>query len=149
MCIMLIATSLTGCGNLSSTETMTAKEFKNQMEGKGFTVEDKTDSAKDTNYQKIYVAADVEKYSFEYYFMKRDDSADMVYQYAVSNLNRTYEGKDTATIVEKEKNGMAYYSVSAEDYYCEVIKKENTVLYVTAHHDFKEEAKKIISELGY
>ena len=41
------------------------------------------------------------------------------------------------------------YSVSASDYYCEVLKKENTVLYVTAYHDYELEAKKIIDELGY
>ncbi len=37
------------------------------MEGMGLTVEDQTSSAKDSTYQKIYVAVDEEKYSFEYY----------------------------------------------------------------------------------
>ena len=97
----------------------------------------------------IYVAVDEEKYSFEYYFMKGEDSADVVYQYAVSNLSNTYDGVDDATILEDENNSVADYSVSASDYYCEVLKKENTVLYVTAYHDYELEAKKIIDELGY
>ena len=91
---------------------------------------------------------DEEKYSFEYYFMKGEDSADVVYQYAVSNLSNTYDGVDDATILEDENNSVADYSVSASDYY-EVLKKENTVLYVTAYHDYELEAKKIIDELGY
>ena len=97
----------------------------------------------------IYVAVDEEKYSFEYYFMKGEDSADVVYQYAVSNLSNTYDGVDDATILEDENNSVADYSISASDYYCEVLKKENTVLYVTAYHDYELEAKKIIDELGY
>ena len=49
---------------------------------------------------------------------------------------------DDATILEDENNSVADYSVSASDYYCEVLKKENTVLYVTAYHDYELEAKK-------
>ena len=119
------------------------------MEGMELTVEDQTSSATDSTYQKIYVAVDEEKYSFEYYFMKGEDSADVVYQYAVSNLSNTYDGVDDATILEDENNSVADYSISASDYYCEVLKKENTVLYVTAYHDYELEAKKIIDELGY
>lgn len=147
--IVLALICFTGCGDSSSAETMTAKEFKKNMEEMGLSVEDQTSSAADSTYQKIYVAIDDEKYSFEYYIMKSEDSADVVYQYAVSNLNNTYEGDDTATISEKEKKSFADYSVSASDYYCEVLKKENTVLYVTAYHDYESEAKDIIAELGY
>lgn len=147
--IVLVTCCLVGCGSSETSETMTAKEFKKIMEKKGFTVEDQTSSAADSTYQKIYVAIDEEKYSFEYYFMKSTDSADVVYQYAVSNLNNIYEGVETATISEKDRNNITDYSVSASDYFCEVLKKENTVLYVTAYHDYESEAKDIVSELGY
>lgn len=147
--ITLLLACLTGCGDTVNTETMTAKEFQKKMEGMGLAVEDQTSSAADSTYQKIYVAVDENKYSFEYYFMKGEDSADVVYQYAVSNLNNTYVDVDNATISEDEKNSVADYSVSASDYYCEVLKKENTVLYVTAYHDYESEAKDIIAELGY
>ena len=150
LAITLVLVLMTGCGSAADKEIMTAKEFQKKMEGMGLTVEGcETSSAKDSTYQKIYVAVDEEKYSFEYYFMKGEDSADVVYQYAVSNLSNTYDGVDDATILEDENNSVADYSVSASDYYCEVLKKENTVLYVTAYHDYELEAKKIIDELGY
>ena len=145
LAITLVLVLMTGCGSAADKEIMTAKEFQKKMEGMGLTVEDQTSSAKDSTYQKIYVAVDEEKYSFEYYFMK----GDVVYQYAVSNLSNTYDGVDDATILEDENNSVADYSISASDYYCEVLKKENTVLYVTAYHDYELEAKKIIDELGY
>ena len=149
LAITLVLVLMTGCGSAADKEIMTAKEFQKKMEGMGLTVEDQTSSAKDSTYQKIYVAVDEEKYSFEYYFMKGEDSADVVYQYAVSNLSNTYDGVDDATILEDENNSVADYSISASDYYCKVLKKENTVLYVTAYHDYELEAKKIIDELGY
>ena len=152
LCAMALgALTLTGCGanGQSDDEIMTTTEFKRVMEKKGLSVTDQTETAADKSYQEIYVAVDEEKYSFEYYFMKGEDSADVVYQYAVSNLSNTYDGVDDATILEDENNSVADYSVSASDYYCEVLKKENTVLYVTAYHDYELEAKKIIDELGY
>lgn len=149
ICIIMGMIFFTGCGSSASTETMTANEFKKSMENKGFTIVDQTSSAADSTYQKIYVAVDEEKYSFEYYFMKSDDSADVVYQYAVSNLNDVYEDEETATILETENNNSRKYCVSASDYYCEVLKKENTVLYVTAYHDYEDEAKNIVKDLGY
>lgn len=33
--------------------------------------------------------------------------------------------------------------------YKEIIKKENTVLYVTAYPEYKEDAEKLVKELGY
>lgn len=151
ICILLVSVFLAGCGNPASstnTETMTANEFKKSMENKGFTVVDQTSSAADSTYQKIYVAVDEKKYSFEYYFMKNDDSADVVYQYAVSGLTNAYADKN-ATISEDEKDNSKRYYVDASDYYCVVLKKENTVLYVTAYHDYEKEAKNIVKELGY
>lgn len=151
MCMVLIATTLVGCVKVSFSKKesvpMTATEFKTQMEEKGFTVTDQTDSAADSTYQEIYVAVEEEKYSFEYYFMKDPNAAEVVYQYAVSNLNNTYKEDEKALIVEAVEDTTANYNVSADDYYCEVIKKENTVLYVTAYSDYKEDAQKIIAEL--
>ena len=138
-----------GCGNTTNSQTMTAQEFKRNMEDRGLEVVDQTSSASDSTYQYIYVALDKEKYSFEYYFMDSPEAFDTVYQYAVSNINNIYEDVDTATITEEDKKKYTDYQVSAEDYYCEVIKQENTVLYVTAYHDYESEAKQIVSELGY
>ena len=95
------------------------------------------------------MATEEEKYSFEYYFMKNDESADTVYQYAVTNLKNTYDSDSSAEINEKDKGTNAKYEVSASDYYCNVLKKDNTVLYITSYVDYEKEAKEIIKNLGY
>lgn len=142
---------LTGCSSDGNTdgEILTAKEFKTAMEEQGLSVTDQTESASDSSYQQIYVAVDEEKYSFEYYFMKDPNSAANVFAYAKDNLDNTYADDADAEIAESGSGSALEYSVDASDYYCEVIQKENAVLYVTAYPDYKEEAAAIIDSLGY
>ena len=147
--ILLASICLTGCASTGSSEPMTAEQFKSKMEEKNMTVNDQTASATDSSYQKIYVAVNGKKYSFDYYFMDSPESAETVYEYAVSNLDNTYGGMATSEISEKEKDNVKYYSISATDYYCEAVKKENTVLYMVAAHNYESEAKDILSDLGY
>lgn len=134
---------------VSNSSVMTAKEFKTSMENKGLTVKDQTESASDSSYQYIYVAVDEDKYSFEYYFMKNEDSAENVYSYAVTGLKDTYEENASAVFEDNSKNLQSDFSVQAEDYYVRVIKNDNTVLYVTAYIDSVEECKTILEDLGY
>ena len=82
-------------------------------------------------------------------FMKNEKSATNVYKYAVDNLNKTYKENNSAKITENENNTQSVYDVTASDYHCKVIKKENTVLYVTAYPEYKEDAEKLVKELGY
>lgn len=146
---MVFMLMLSGCGRSSTSEPITTTKFKSIMEENELEVTDKTDSAKDHSYQEIYVAVDEEKYSFEYYFMKNEKSATNVYKYAVDNLNKTYKENSSAKIAEEESNTQSVYNVTASDYYCKVIRKENTVLYVTAYSEYKENAEKLVKELGY
>ena len=136
VCGTIVAGCLTACGSSTSGEVLTAREFQSKMEDEGLTVVDQTDSAADDSYQEIYVATEEEKYSFEYYFMKNDESADTVYQYAVTNLKNTYDSDSSAEINEKDKG-------------TNVLKKDNTVLYITSYVDYEKEAKEIIKNLGY
>ena len=145
--LLTIAVLLTGCGSERNQEIMTAKEFKKNMENMGFVVEDQTASAADSSYQKIYVALDEGKYSFEYYFMKGENSAEEVYQYAVSNLYQIYA--EVAASSEGEDSSGKDFDMTAPDYYFRVIKKENTVLYVTAYREYENDVKRILNDIGY
>ena len=152
ICVVSIgAFVLTGCGDREDAdgEVMTAKEFKTIMAEKGFSVVEQTESAADSSYQQIYVAVDENKYSFEYYFMKDPNSATRVFDYAKDNLAEIYGDVTNAQIDESGSDTDFTYSVSAADYYCEVIQRENAVLYVTSYPDYKDEAKTIMKELGY
>lgn len=145
LCIVLL---LVGCS--SNIEPLTAKEFKTFMEDKGLTVTNEIDSANgDSSYDSIYVASDLSKYSFEYYFMKDIESASDLYTMAMNNLDSTYKDDSSARITSKRINNIGKYEVSASDYYCVVWLNENTVMYITGYIENKEEIKDILNELGY
>ena len=56
---------------------------------------------------------------------------------------------ENATILGTAKQTLSASSAGASGYYCRVLKKENTVLYVTAYHDYEDKAKSVVKELGY
>lgn len=139
--------SLTACGGRK--EPMTGKEFKRFMEEKGLEVIDQTESAANDDYQYVFVALDREKYSFEYYFMRNDTTAENLYAYAVENVHSQYENKNGSAFTEVKHGKKGDFSMSASDYYVRVIRHANAVLYVTAYPDAKAECKEIIKEIGY
>lgn len=145
--ILFAVTLLTGCISFDK-DAITDDSFKKTMEEIGLTVIDETESG-DDQYQSIYVATDEEKYSFEYYFMRNESSAEAVYDYFRDNLEETYSSDETAVIIEDSKETQAEYSVSASDYYCKVTRIDNSVLYMVSYIDYKDEAKDILDDLGY
>ena len=88
-------------------------------------------------------------YEVKYHWEKPEKSAVNVYNYAKDNLDKIYNEDENTKINEKNLSNGVKYSVSASDYYCEVIQKENTVLYVTAYPDYQKDAVEIIEELGF
>lgn len=119
-------------------------------ESKGFQVVDQIESTNGDNaYQDVYVANEDGKYSFEYYFMKDVDSASELFAYATKNLNANYKDDSSAVIVADSAEMTGKYEVSASDYYCVVWQNENSILYMTAYSNCKEDAKAILKDLGY
>lgn len=146
---MLVAVfmTMTACG--SPKEALTAKQFQDFMEEKGLTVSDQTQSAGSDDYQNVLVAVDLDKYSFEYYFMRSDSTAKSLYTFAVEQVKKQYDGVNGTVNAEKVLPSTADFSLSASDYYVRVIRVDNAVLFVTAYPEFKDECKSLIDELGY
>ncbi|MBR2707592.1 MAG: hypothetical protein IKE74_10230 [Mogibacterium sp.] len=151
ICIILLTLTLAGCSKGEDMKSPnTADEFKSEMEELGLSVVDQTSSANgDSSYQKIYVATDGDKYSFEYYFMTGINPAKNIYTYLTENLDATYTDDSSAVIVANSSEESGKYEVTASDYYCAVLHNQNTVLYVTSQIDNADEAKDLISKLGY
>ncbi len=140
--------SLTACGGRK--EPMTGKEFKRFMgEEKGLEIVDQTESADSDDYQYVLVALDEDKYSFEYYFMRNDMTAEGLYTYAVENVRSQYENKNGSSFTEVKSGEKGDFAMSSSEYYVRVIRHANAVLYITAYPDAKAECKDIIKEIGY
>lgn len=145
--ILAMLLSITACGK--EKEAISAEEFKSIMEGLGLTVSDQTNSVDGNTLQYIYVASDMEKYSFEYYYMESNADADNLYNYAVSGVANSHKDSKHAATVEKNDFYEQSYAVSFDDYYVYVAKIQNAVLFVTAYPDCKTESQFIIQKLGF
>ncbi len=84
-----ILLSLVGCG--AKKEALTTKQFKRFMEEKGFTVLDQTEAMDNSDYQDHFVATDIEKYSFEYCFMRNTVTAKSLYDVLAERVKTNYE----------------------------------------------------------
>ncbi len=129
---------------------LTAEQFKTIMEEKGLAINDQTEALNDPAFQNAYVAFDEEKYSFEYYVMNSEIYAENVYNHLVERAKAAYKGKNGAVIKSFEGISKDSFEASAPDfYYVKAIRLQNTVFYVTAYSDSKDEAIQLIKELGY
>ncbi len=137
--------SLSACG---VKEPMSGEEFVNSMEKLGLTVTDETEEAANDSFEKVYVAVDKEKYSFEYYICKSGAHAQGAYKYAVDNVKNLYGNTDNIA-VEHNNPIQSSYALTAEDYFVEIILLKNTVLFVTAYPDYKTESGFIIQKMGF
>ena len=145
--ILVMLLSITACGK--EKEAISAEEFKSIMEGLGLTVSDQSNSVNGNTQQYIYVATDMEKYSFEYYYMDSNADADDLYNYAVNGVANSHKDSKHATTVENNNAFEQSYAVSFDDYYVHVAKIQNAVLFVTAYPDYKTESQFIIKKLGF
>lgn len=99
LCILMVSIMLVGC---ESKERMTAKEFQREMENKGFTVVDITESTNDSRFLQVVEAfSDDEKCAFEFYFVEGDENAKVLFESAKANLEATYSEDETAIIAGK------------------------------------------------
>lgn len=147
--LALLAVAVMSFAACGKKEALTAKQFERFMEEKGIEVTDQTAQAESNDYQDIYVAADLEKYSFEYYFMRNGQVAQGLYTFMVNTVKDNYEGKSGVSHAEKSFPSSADFSLTASDYYLRVIRVDNAVLYVTSYVDYKDDCKNIIKEMGY
>lgn len=130
----------------------TPDEFKQNVEGHNFTVEDKSGEASSDSFKTVYLAKNSDSTcTLQYDLMEDESAANKVYEYIYNDLKEAYnkdeEAGNTDNAVVDERT--YYYSVDCDQFYCLITKKDNTVLYVVAQPDGKEMAKTIISELAY
>ena len=77
------------------------------------------------------------------------ESAKGLYTLTTSNLDTAYKDKPSTVIISNAAEDHGKYEMTSPDYYAAVCHKKNTVLYVSAYAKSKEDAEKILKELGY
>lgn len=147
---IIIFTNVVNKGILSKNEkAMTATEFKNSMENKGYILMDVTSQfANNENIKQAYIATNNDySYRIEFYEIANDDYAKTFYNNNKSNFESSKTEADNETNVDLENSSK--YTLSSESKYKVVSRKNNTVIYINANTTYKDTTNDILKELGY
>ena len=143
LCSMFCAA---GCGAKTS---ITADEFKSLMEAKGNTVGDSSDYfSDDDSMTHVYVAL-IGNGSYQIDFYETDSPAAAERLFADNkSLFEKYAGKGSSHTSASAANYDSY-KLTVGGYYKVLSRIDNTLLYVNAREEYKDEINSILDELGY
>jgi len=147
--VMVILCSMLCTVGCKPKVSITAEDFKTSMESKGYTIADA--SAQFAEYDeitKVYIALSKDGgYQIEFYETSTNDAA-----------ARLFAGNKTI-FEQSAGNASANSSVSAANYssykltsngsYKALSRINNTMIYIDAPAEFKEEIKTVLEEIGY
>lgn len=137
---------LTGC---SPKVSLTAEDFKTTMEAKGFTVKDVSEQvAENPQITKAYVAiSGDEQYQIEFYETDTAETAQRLY----AGNKVIFEESASGASSNSSASAANYnsFKMTADGYYKVLSRIDNTLIYVNAPKEYKDEIKTVLDEIGY
>lgn len=143
--IITILLFTSGCFNKTK---ITAEEFKTKMNEEGLAIAKDDEIMKNNLLIDMYIALKGENgYQIEFYEFK--DKADAIDFY--DNNKEIFNERDYVEKTIKEYNGINYnkYIMEADNYYKNIIRVDNTNIYLNVKNEYKDEVKNIIDKIGY
>lgn len=141
--MMFMLAGLTACSNRTP---VSVDDFDATMEEKGFEIVDATGQIAPDSITAISLAMN-DNYQIEFYEMVDDATATAIYAENKA-IFESYAVGSSATLSKNIMN-YAYYSVTNSGTYYALAKIENTMIYVVADVEYKDEISEILKELGY
>lgn len=128
---------------------ISAEEFYNFMQQKGYSLTDANSQFEDYDYiKKVYIAANSDyKYQIEFYEFTDDFYATSFYNNNKSIFESTKENTSAETSISLKN--YSKYTLLSNDKYMVVSKINNTALYINVDDEYKDIGKSILDELGY
>lgn len=129
---------------------ITAEEFKDKMEAKGYVIGDVTEQFEEYKdyIKKAYIAANEEiTYQIEFYEILNSEYASSFF-----SLNKqVFENLEKKMAAETSVNLKNYsvYTLSTDSKYRVLSRIDNTVVYINVDNQYKDVVKSILEELGY
>ena len=134
---------LTACSNRTP---VSVSDFNEIMEEKGFEIVDATGQVAPESITAISIAVN-EDYQIELYEMVSDATATAVFAENKDIFEGYAEG--SSLTLSKSIMNYSYYSVTNDGTYYALSKVGNTMIYVVADAEYKDEISDILKELGY
>ena len=143
VCLLVLFVT-TGCMNKKA---ITTSEFKNKMEGKGFTIVDVLEQFSEYQYVKEATVAKNDDFQLEFYVLSDTERANYMFN---TNKEIFQNSKGSSSFETKNKVGnYENYSLTSAGYYMYVSRVNNTLIYLKVNESKKDEVIEIIKDLGY
>lgn len=143
---IIVLISLTGCDNKKA---ISVDKFDNVLNSKEYTVEENKE------YYDTFIditdgrkAKCSDKWEMEFFILSGNKDAELMFE-KDRNMIEVYKGSDGSSELVVDLANYDVYEITASGHYGYVSRVDNTVLYVEAEEQYKDEIKAIIEELGY
>lgn len=148
LCIVTLL-GFTGCGKNKT--SISADEFCSIMEDKGFLTTDSTAQyATSNDISESYIAISSNyAYQIEFIVLDSDSAAQSMFSTnkSIFESEKNSSGSNANTFTELAN--YSKYTLLANGKYKVVSRIDNTLIFVNANSDYKEEINSILEELGY
>jgi len=148
--IVLAMTILSGCGR----DVIASDDFKSYMEDKGYEIVDSTDQyAGIGDVHKGYIALvdsnnDGEiDYQIEWLEVKNIEDAILLFEQQ-KVVSESYKGNSSSESNVNRKN-YSEYSITYNGIHINMIRVENTLVYVMCDEEYKDNVKEDMKQIGY
>lgn len=141
--------AFSGCGK--NKPSISADDFCDKLESKGYLIQESTSQY--SNYEQIkesYIAlSDDYEYQIEFIVLTSDSEASSMYSH---NKEKFEKEKDNANVNTNKETNLANYSkyvLNVNGKYKVLSRIDNTLIYIDADSEFKDEINDVLDDLGY
>ena len=148
--IIIIATLLIMSNIFNKEKTpISASDFYTIMNQKGYNVQEAKNQVLEYDYIKQVYIAISEDYSYQIEFYEMTDDISAVNFY--NNNKAIFESSkgDISTGTNVDFNNYSEYTLSSNGKYKVISRVGNTVIYINADDNYKDNVKAILNEIGY
>ena len=144
LCFLMLF-MVTGCGKKT---VLTTDEFKAKVTELGYTTQDAKEQFADKDFVKdVTIALNSKGFQVEFYVFADEASAVSSFNTNQTSFENVKSGKSIET--SSSMANYSEYSLESSGKYMHVCRVETTLLFVSVDVKYKDEAKKLIKELGY
>lgn len=146
--ILTMLISAASCSLFEKKDSISADDFTKAMEDKDLTVEDATDQFEDEDAVLKCLLASTDDYQIEFYILRNGDQAMIAYNNGKEGFEESFSGTGSSHSEVKISNYSKFTMTTGEGYYV-LSRIDNTLIYVEADKEYKDEIKDLLESVGY
>lgn len=139
----------TGCGKDKT--AISAKEFSEKLEDKDYIIQESTSQySSNEEIEESYIALSEDySYQIEFIILESESDASSMYSYNKSRFEAEKEDSNAKAHSEVNLANYSKYTLIVNGEYKVLSRIENTLIYINADSEYKDEIDEALEDLGY